>query len=39
MKDYADKTYLKSEPKPEHKGWSVLAATLSALALILANFL
>jgi hypothetical protein len=39
MKDYADKTYLKSEPKPEHKGWSVLALTLGALALILANYL
>ena len=39
MKDYADKTYLKSEPKPEHKSWSVLAVVLGALALILANYL
>jgi hypothetical protein len=37
MKDYADKTYLKSKPEP--KGPAILGAVLFALAILLANYL
>jgi hypothetical protein len=36
--DYANKDYLKSTPKPEPKGWAILAAALWALVIVLFNF-
>lgn len=37
MKDYADKTYLKSQSEP--KGPAIIGAVLGALAIFLANYL